>query len=107
MRLILAILAMKYKKEIHPAFDDLFNFYEDYVFATIANHLVDEHEDDPGFLADVACVALNKLPCKYIRHHVDMTFYMTPDEYQQMENRVNKAVSEAVELVKSHRRSDQ
>jgi hypothetical protein len=98
---------MKYKKEIHPAFDDLFNFYEEHVFSAISDLLVDEHDQDPGFMADVACVALNQLPCKYIRHHVDMTFYMTPDEYTQMENMVNKAVTNAIDLVKNHKRVDQ
>jgi len=98
---------MKTKKEIHPAFDDLFNFYEDYVFAAISNQLVDEHGENPDFLADVACVALNKLPSKYIRHHVDMTFYMTPEEYQYMESSVSKAVTEAIEIVKSHKRVEQ
>ena len=71
---------MNIKKEIHPAFDELGNFYEDYVFAAIAGQLEADNEKDPGFMADVACVALNKLPAKYIRHHVDMTFYMTPAE---------------------------
>ena len=98
---------MKFKKEIHPAFDDLFNFYEEYVFSAVFEHLGAEHEENPGFLADVACVALNRLPCKYIRHHVDMSFYMTPDEYEQMDNSINKAVIEAIELVKSHKRLDQ
>jgi hypothetical protein len=98
---------MKFKKEIHPAFDDLFNFYEEYVFSAISDQMADEQDINPGFLADVACVALNKLPCKYIRHHVDMTFYMTPDEYVQMESMVSKAVDEAIVLVKNHKRVDQ
>ncbi len=98
---------MKFKKEIHPAFDDLHNFYEEYVFSGIADQLGAEYEDNPGFLADVACVALNKLPVKYIRHHVDMAFYMTPEEYAQMETMVHKAVNEAIELVKNHQRHDQ
>jgi hypothetical protein len=36
-----------------------------------------------------------------------MTFYMTPDEYVQMESMVNKAVDEAIVLVKNHKRADQ
>ncbi len=94
------------KKEIHPAFDDLCNFYEEHVFAAITNHLSPEQNENPDFLADVACVAMNKLPSKYIRHHVDMAFYMTPEEHQQMEERVNKAVVEAIDLVKSHKRGE-
>src|SRR4249920_2893166 len=30
----------------------------------------------PDLLADVACVALNRMPPRYIRHEVDMTFYL-------------------------------
>ena len=31
-------------------------------------------------LADVACVALNRLPARYVRHDVDMVFYLTEQE---------------------------
>lgn len=36
---------------------------------------------DSDYLSDVACVALNRLPARYIRHEVDMAFYMTQDGY--------------------------
>jgi len=91
-------------KETNPTFQDVYNFYEDYVFNKVANELGNEYEDDPGFMADVACVALNKLPCKYIRHHVDMAFYLTPEEYTEMESKIAKVVEDAVVFVKSHKR---
>jgi hypothetical protein len=31
-------------------------------------------------LADVACVALNRLPARYVRHDVDLMFYLTEHE---------------------------
>jgi hypothetical protein len=49
---------------------------------------------DPELLADVACVALNRLPPRYIRHEVDYAFYMT--EHERNDN--EKAVAEAVEF---------
>ncbi len=33
--------------------------------------------DRPELLADVACVALNRLPARYIRHEVDYVFYLS------------------------------
>ena len=44
-------------------------------------------------LADVACVALNRLPPRYIRHAVDLAFYQTERERAEHD----KAVAEAVE----------
>ncbi len=36
--------------------------------------------DDIELLADVACVALNRLPPRYIRHSADLAFYSTERE---------------------------
>jgi hypothetical protein len=44
-------------------------------------------------LADVACVALNRLQPRYIRHTVDLAFYQSEKERQDGE----KAVVDAVE----------
>jgi len=44
-------------------------------------------------LADVACVALNRLPPRYIRHVVDLAFYQSDRERQA----ADKAVADAVE----------
>jgi len=45
-------------------------------------------------LADVACVALNRLQPRYIRHTVDLAFYQTERERADLE----KAVADAVEF---------
>ena len=45
-------------------------------------------------LADVACVALNRLPPRYIRHSVDLAFYQTERERHDSE----QAIAEAVEF---------
>ena len=35
---------------------------------------------DPELLADVACVALNRMPPRYIRHSADLAFFTTEKE---------------------------
>lgn len=47
----------------------------------------------PDLLADVACVALNRLPPRYIRHTVDFAFFQT--ERERLDS--DKALAEAVE----------
>jgi hypothetical protein len=49
------------------------------------------HRED--LLADVACVALNRLQPRYIRHTVDLAFYQSDKERQDGD----KAVLDAVE----------
>ena len=47
----------------------------------------------PELLIDVACVALNRLPPRYIRHEADFAFFLSDRERADAE----LAVSEAVE----------
>lgn len=82
-------------------FDTINNYYEKQVFLQINLLLGKEFKDDPDFLADVACVALNSLPPRYIRHHVDMAFYMTSDERNEMEKSINQAILDAIDFVRS------
>ena len=55
---------------------------------------------DKDYLEDVACVALNHLPPRYIRHDVDMIFYLSPIERQEMEEKVMQAIETAVQVIK-------
>jgi hypothetical protein len=55
---------------------------------------------DCDFMDDVSCVALNHLPPRYIRHDVDMSFYLSPIELDEITKKVNKAVKHALEFVK-------
>ncbi|VUD68923.1 hypothetical protein TDB9533_04283 [Thalassocella blandensis] len=80
--------------------DYFHNYYEQMVLEqTLRSN--DRANHDPDFLADVACVALNRLPPRYVRHDVDMTFFLSPGDLEDMINRVVKAVNEAVEYVES------
>ncbi len=38
---------------------------------------------DADLLPDIACVALNRLPPRYIRHNVDFSFYLTDLEREK------------------------
>lgn len=51
-------------------------------------------EDNDDTLADIACVALNRLPPRYIRHDVDFAFFQTDRERTETE----RAIAEAVEF---------
>ena len=50
---------------------------------------------------DVACVALNRLPPRYIRHQVDLAFHMTEKERQDSEQLIRDAVKYAFEFVQA------
>lgn len=52
-------------------------------------------------LADVACVALNRLQPRYIRHEVDFAFYLSERERQDGERQVDDAVEYAFGFVQA------
>jgi len=80
-------------------------------FASIHNHheraVVDEvlaqakvrPSVETRLLADIACVALNQLAPRYIRHEVDFNFYLTPAEREHNEQQVRDAVAYAFDFV--------
>lgn len=85
--------------------DSIHNFYERLVIDAVHNHS-DRAKRDPDFLADVACVALNHLPPKYIRYDVDMTFFMSPQEQAEIKDKVVAAVKLAIDYVGERARSE-
>jgi len=86
--------------------DSIHNYYEQMVIDQILRSN-DRANTDTDFLADVACVALNRLPPRYVRHDVDMTFFLTPDEMETMIERVVLAVNDAAAYVLSREQSQQ
>lgn len=78
--------------------DTVHNYYEPLVIEQILQ-LSHRSRTDSEFLADTACVALNRLPPKYIRHDVDMAFFMTIEELEETYDRVAKAVTDAIDYV--------
>jgi len=89
------------------AFDNIHNYFEKLVFEIIQDKLSNgELENDEDFLGDIACVALNQLPSRYVRHNVDMVFYMTAEEREQNQILVEDAIVMAVDYVNKHRHSE-
>ena len=84
--------------------DAIDNFYEPLVAEAIDE--TREEEDNQDFLADVMCVALNRLPAKYYRHSIDMMFYLADGELETMKKNSLAAVQEAREFVRAHQRDD-
>ena len=56
---------------------------------------------DQELLADVACVALNRLQPRYIRHQVDFTFYLSERERNDSEAQIADAVEFAFGFVQA------
>ncbi|MDX1492309.1 MAG: late competence development ComFB family protein [Pseudohongiellaceae bacterium] len=93
------------RNDIGSDIDSIHNYYEKLVV-----ELLIQNQATYGIsleaIPDLACVALNRLPPRYIRHDVDMAFYLSPDEYLETEKKVEEAVTEAVEFVKRRKRSE-
>ena len=56
-------------------------------------------EKNSDFLLDVACYALSRLPARYMRHEIDMAFFLSPAEKEKMESEVKIAVDSAIEFI--------
>ena len=56
---------------------------------------------DSDLLCDVACVALNRLPPRYIRHAVDFLFYLTEHERREIDTAIEESVDYAFNFVQA------
>jgi len=80
-------------------FEQVHNYYERLVFESVTQ-MADSHpEFDADMLADVACVVLNRLPARYVRHDVDMMFYLTEHERHATEQVMQEALAFAFRFV--------
>jgi hypothetical protein len=84
-------------------FDSIRNYYEQAVFRRVMSSAADYPQlaTDGEVLADVACVALNRLPPKYIRNQVDMNFFMSSEDRAKIEAAVEAAVTFAFRFMAS------
>lgn len=80
-------------------FEQVHNFFEPVVFDAVAARASTHPEFSVDMLADVACVALNRLPARYLRHDVDMMFYLTESERRAMEDALEEALNFAFQFV--------
>lgn len=75
------------------------NYYEQRVIDALFSGRYNLEEHDMEFAADVVCVALNHLPPRYVRHAVDMAFYLSPAERDEMEAKIHQAIETALAYV--------
>ena len=81
-------------------FESIHNYYEHLVIEYLIERLAPElNITDSDLLADIACLALNNLPTRYIRHDVDMAFFLTTSERERMQERVIRETRQAADKV--------
>jgi hypothetical protein len=81
-------------------FEQVHNYHERLVFEEVARLARSYPAFTPDMLADVACVALNRLPVRYVRHDVDLMFYLTEAERHAIEQAMEDSLSFAFNFVK-------
>lgn len=86
------------------AFEQVHNYYERLVFEEVARRAEQYPDFGMDMLADVACVTLNRLPVRYVRHDVDLMFYLTEQERQTIEQSLEDALTFAFAFVGSRSR---
>lgn len=85
-------------------FASLYNYYEHLVFDYINQQLMQKYTDrEEEFFLDVACYSLTRLPSRYIRHEIDMVYYLAPGEHDEMEKRVRQTVDSAAKFISSRK----
>jgi hypothetical protein len=76
------------------------NYYDRLVFDAVSRHArenairlsQDQYED-------IACLALNRLPPRYVRFDVDTTFYLSQEDLKEINTLLNNAVRGAFAIV--------
>lgn len=81
-------------------FEQVHNFYERLVFGAVAGLVESNPDFSADMLADVACIVLNRLPVRYIRHDVDLMFYMTEQERHDIERTMEEALAFGLNYVR-------
>jgi len=74
--------------------DNIQNYYETLVIEALAKEVEGKNVNE-DVLTDVLCIAINHLPPRYIRHEVDMAYYTSPTERDELSEKAVKAVKDA------------
>lgn len=84
-------------------FSSVHNIHESAVFeaVTLAASRYPGISGSADLLADVACVALNRVSPRYIRHDVDLAFFLTERERADNERAIADAVDYAFSFVQA------
>jgi Late competence development protein ComFB len=80
-------------------FEQVHNYYERLVSEEIVRRSAQSDDFTTDMLADVFCVALNRLPARYVRHDVDLMFYLTEHERNAIELSMAAAIDFAFSYV--------
>jgi hypothetical protein len=80
-------------------FEQVHNYYERLVSEEVVRRAPKYENFTTDMLADVACVALNRLPARYVRHDVDLMFYLTEHERHAIELSMEAAMDFAFNYV--------
>ena len=83
------------------SFEEIHNLQEQAVFTAIAEIAPAYPHFAVGLLADVACVALNRMPQRYVCHTVDFAFYQTTLERENDKRVTDEAVRYAFDFVQA------
>lgn len=104
VRRFLARVGVAHCSAMSADFESIHNHHEHAVFEAIARAVPDYPlVSRNDLLPDVACVALNRLPPRYIRHKADMSFYLSERERAEDARAVSDAVRFAFEFVQARR----
>ena len=89
-------------------FTSIHNFYEHLVIDYLQAEILPKHTEQPtDFFLDVACFSLSKLPSRYMRHEIDMAFYLESEERAKMMDEVKKTVDDAVIYISENFNKDE
>jgi hypothetical protein len=85
--------------------EQIHNYYEHLVLDEVIHRARAMHPDmTADTVADIACVALNQLPARYVRHAVDLVFYLTEEERRKSDAALVAAINHGFETVLKHNR---
>lgn len=79
--------------------EQIHNYYERLVVDEVVRRVRDNPDVTSDMVADMACVALNRLPARYVRYDVDLMFYLTEAERHQSDAAMDSAITDALKLV--------
>ncbi|QGU33503.1 late competence development ComFB family protein [Thermochromatium tepidum] len=80
------------------------NYYEPLVMQSIRDKLSGRDEEyDADLVADLACLALNALPARYVRHTVDLWSHLGDSERAAVSREVEEAVESAFVVMRRRR----
>lgn len=80
------------------------NYYERLVMERIHDTLLQQDgAADSDYVDDLACVALNYLPPRYVRYAIDLAAHLTDQEHATMREEVADAVGFAIATLQRRR----